>query len=415
MNVIRSKLIEEARRFRDLGRYIEARNLYRKAANVENDLLLSLEVSGMLMEQGLVAVSLDKVNSALTRFRQDTSDEVALALAEMLQSFGVAATTMQFSEPLRIGTGIYKKYLLNLPVHQYQKTHVSLQGVFLQMRVLAETCGFDVSTTLTPPVHHLDSLYHQLINEQRYEEALRIAKHYSRVAQSQYQATLLEKFVSETQIPNLEKARGLEYLVDLTNDRESSTHLEEALKLYEAEKHVTGPLLLMIRKQKRRLPSESNKRREIRNALLKVKQDLESLGEYMGTCEAIIVLYDIAREELDSQLRTQLDQEMQRLEVVRNYPLRWMNLQYQLALQWDVVGPSIGQSLESLEAMWHTLESTEAPLMRVRIAHLLSKKYRSLGNSSTSDDWTTKATNDRMVGPRYMQFTHGADDFYRRV
>jgi CHAT domain-containing protein len=414
----RSELIKTAHCLRDLGRYPEAHEYYSQAANVEDDLILSVDFASMLVEQGQNRKGLDQINVALARYRHSSSVDAMLAVAEMFQASVKSGATMRFADSLKLGIELYEKHLLNLSMEEYKKELVQLLGLYLGLRHLAELCGLDVSTAPTPSEEHLELLYLFLLRKQWFWQALQISKHFSRLAEVQSQTKLLAHFILQA-VSDLEKANAFEFLADLSREAlrhdEALKYLESARDLYGKGTHVTGLHMVEMQMIKLRLPGSSAQRQRDRLALMQIKQRLEELQYPFGVRQTIMTLYNFAQEDQDDALRTKLDQEMQKLEATYNCPLQWIMTQHQLILHWDLVCPSRGQMLQPLEAMWDILKDSDVPIMRVRIASTLSDKYCSLGNEAKGRQWATEAENSRDAVPRRERFMHGTDEFYRKV
>src|SRR5437868_5956567 len=99
----RAESLNEAQRLWKLGCYYKAHVQFCKVSEQHDDLSLGVEVAGMLLEQGCVKKSLDKISEALDQFRDTTSEQDVLALAEILKAMATASTTIRFSGPLKIG------------------------------------------------------------------------------------------------------------------------------------------------------------------------------------------------------------------------------------------------------------------------------------------------------------------------
>ncbi|KAF2174822.1 hypothetical protein K469DRAFT_685236 [Zopfia rhizophila CBS 207.26] len=416
MGESRAESLKEAQRLRKLGCYPEAYVQFCKASEQHDDLSLAVEVARMFLEQGYVKKSLEKINKALDQFRDTTSDQEVLALAEILQTAATASMTMRFSGPLKIGAELYNRYLLRLRAEQYEERMVTLLTVYLLMTTLAETCGFDI-TVPRPSLGFLQSLHAHLINKEQFAQALQIARIHGAMAGPRMRTKLLEEFLAVHHLPDLIKADGLAefsgslYGQDLRD--EAIAKLETAKMLYQKTGHATGPLLMEVQRYNIDLNGPDPQSHNKKNGLFRLKEDLERYQHYWGVNQVLQCLYRLAQLQQDDMLRVELDRESISLAEIRG--LDWIAQQYFMMRQWEMAGPSAGQLLQPLEAIYETLLDTEAPVIRSAVASALAKVYQGLGDTVNAEKWVAEEKKEPTAVPRYARFLVGKDAFIQEL
>jgi hypothetical protein len=119
-------LIEEARKFRDLGRYNEAIVRFEGALReYRHDFGLAVTVAAMNMEQGLLGDCRDrlaKLEGELDRQREDPGD---IAVFDMLMALSTAIATVKFTEPMERATAVYERCIVGRPVEAFDRKMVS--------------------------------------------------------------------------------------------------------------------------------------------------------------------------------------------------------------------------------------------------------------------------------------------------
>ncbi|KAF2188396.1 hypothetical protein K469DRAFT_748695 [Zopfia rhizophila CBS 207.26] len=379
----RAESLNEAQRLWKLGCYSEAHVQFCKASEQHDGLSLGMDVAGMLLEQGCAKKGLDKINEALDQFRDTTSEQGVLAPAEILQAMATASTTIRFSGPLKIGADLYNRHLLRLRVEQYKKW-----------------------------MGHL-------LRKEQFAQALQIAKIHGTMAGPRMRTKLLEELLTVPRLPDLIRADGLAEFSDLLyrQDRqdEAIAKLDTAKALYQKTGHATGPLLVEVQIINIDLHGHDPQLHNKRSELLRLKEELERYQHYGGVGQALQCLYQLARLQHDDMLRVELDHESLRLAEIRGFPLDWIMQQYLMVRLWETAGPSTGQMLQSLQAIYETMADTEAPAIRIGVASALAKGYRNLGDAVNAEKWAAEEKKGPKAAPRYARFLDGTDDFFREL
>jgi hypothetical protein len=122
----REALIEEARKFRGLGRYNDALVRFEGALQEHrHDLGLAVTVAAMMMEQGLLGDCHDRLTELegeLDRQREDPGD---IAVFDMIMACSTAVATAKFTEPMARATAVYERCIVGRPVDAFDKKLVS--------------------------------------------------------------------------------------------------------------------------------------------------------------------------------------------------------------------------------------------------------------------------------------------------
>ena len=122
----RKALIEEARKFRDLGRYNEAIVRFEGALRERrDDLGLAVTVAAMNMEQGLLGDCHDRLaelEGKLDRQREDPGD---IAVFDMIMALSTAVAKVKFTEPMERATTVYERCIVGRSVDAFDWKLVS--------------------------------------------------------------------------------------------------------------------------------------------------------------------------------------------------------------------------------------------------------------------------------------------------
>lgn len=116
----------EARRLGDLGYYKDAAKFY-AAAEAEHSppqLSLILEVCGFNLEQGLVGMALDRLNSTTDLIDRTKEEPLQLATFDLLSAYVGALSSVRFTRPLEKAIGVFNEQLLGKSIEEYEKRRV---------------------------------------------------------------------------------------------------------------------------------------------------------------------------------------------------------------------------------------------------------------------------------------------------
>jgi hypothetical protein len=124
MSLSRTELLTEARRLRDLGRYIDSLSKFREVQSLQDGVALRAEVAGMFLEQGYLLRCHGELSSRLSSPQDRDTDPVGSATADMLLCFSTAVTTVHFSDQIQGAVNLYESHLAALTISDYTGQHV---------------------------------------------------------------------------------------------------------------------------------------------------------------------------------------------------------------------------------------------------------------------------------------------------
>jgi hypothetical protein len=116
----------QARRLGNLGFYKDAAGLY-AAAEAEHPhppLLLHIEISGHLIEQGLVGAAVDKCKSRVAQMNRDQEEPLQLALLDLLLASVEMYSTVRLANPLERAVSVFNEHLRDRAIEEYDKQTV---------------------------------------------------------------------------------------------------------------------------------------------------------------------------------------------------------------------------------------------------------------------------------------------------
>ena len=405
--------LKEAQRLRDLGYYRKALVFYEEAERERRSLLVAVEIASMHLEQGLLKDGINKIQVSFNTFCESTEDRVVMAMGEILQQFAMAFSTGQFTRHLEAGERLFNELLRGRPPQKLDKRMLSIGLCYAHLRFAAATIGVETSCQ-TPSQGYWIDLFQELVREHRFAEALRVAKVQVLSESPAARFELLDALLEESTLPDIVRAETLyEYADSLQTamrTEESYVKLELADKFYRKVGHGTGPLIVDIQ----RLLSQIG--REQSSGLVakfeRLQADLEDLGDWAGGLKAIKAMYEVALRDTDDELCRKLDRKLLHYKDVRGSLFDWCLQQTATLSRWNWLGPNSGMLLESLEALYKTLETMEMPLPRASVATSLSDQYKRLGNPNEAAKWAAKVTN---AFPSRWDFMYGKDEFYNKV
>ena len=290
---------------------------------------------------------------------------------------------------------------------------VTLQLIAAHLRSLAAAFGVNAHAP-GPSQEAWAALFHQLVQKNRFAEALRVAKIHSTFATSSQRMTLVETLLNIDVLPDLVRAEAHDEYGILLRERlqadQSSAQFKLAEELYRKIGHATGPLLIEVRRLTRSIGTQSPG--DIVARLFGIKAELEDLGYWGGSLQTVQALYEVAMHEVDDELRRSLDRELLRLKDLKGSSLDWCMQQSVVLTRWSFSGENAGILLASFEALYQTLSTMEAPRLRESVATKLRDHYQQLGDPAKAAEWANEAPDAQPVPWRYL---HGKDDFYNQV
>jgi hypothetical protein len=117
-----------------LGFFNQAVQCFRDILSAKSDLAISVELSGVLMQQGCISAGMEMLTKAMDEF-QDHEDKIAnaslIASAQMSQAIMTAYVTGRFSPVTELVVGLYNDHLRDLSVDMFKKRTVS--HVYIEM------------------------------------------------------------------------------------------------------------------------------------------------------------------------------------------------------------------------------------------------------------------------------------------
>jgi tetratricopeptide (TPR) repeat protein len=120
----------QAQKLWKLARFAEAEVSFLKALNGQDDLLPSVELAAMYLDQGCFKKCLEELNKSLDRFEESHHQSGLIGAGRMLQALTTASVELTFSGPLKQAVELYNDHLAGLPAEQYDKHQVSERSCF---------------------------------------------------------------------------------------------------------------------------------------------------------------------------------------------------------------------------------------------------------------------------------------------
>ena len=206
-------------------------------------------------------------------------------------------------------------------------------------------------------------------------------------------SSLHDRLLLESSIPDLIRAKVLlkcsELLEDNGKTELAKERTAEAIGLFQKQKHAYGPMLIELKQLGSPSPTLSASQR-----ITKIKEFqtmFEAVGNWADATMALQHRYKIAITELsDAKLGESIYEESLRIPGTAQGSIPWITWQLGVfrTLQWT--GANTGRSLASIKALYTSLEDSEAPLLREKIAALLGEVYENLGNKTEAVKWISR-------------------------
>lgn len=117
--------LAQAQKLWKLARFAEAELFFLKALKEQDDLLPSVELAAMYLNQGCFKKCLEELNRSLDRFGESHRQTGLIGAGRMLQALTTASVELTFSGPLKKAVELYNYHLAGLPAEQYDKHQVS--------------------------------------------------------------------------------------------------------------------------------------------------------------------------------------------------------------------------------------------------------------------------------------------------
>lgn len=115
----------QARKLWKLARFAEAEFFFLEALKEQNELLPSVELAAMYLDQGCFKKCLEELNRSLDRFEASHHQSGLMGAGRMLQALTTASVELTFSRPLKKAVELYNYHLAGLLAEQYDKHQVS--------------------------------------------------------------------------------------------------------------------------------------------------------------------------------------------------------------------------------------------------------------------------------------------------
>jgi tetratricopeptide (TPR) repeat protein len=113
--------LAQAQKLWKLARFEEAERFFLKALKDQDDLLPSVELAAMYLDQGCFKKCLGELNRSLDRFEESYHQSGLIGAGRMLQALTTASVEITFSGPLEKAVELYSCHLAGLPAEQYDK------------------------------------------------------------------------------------------------------------------------------------------------------------------------------------------------------------------------------------------------------------------------------------------------------
>ena len=265
---------------------------------------------------------------------------------------------------------------LGYPAHNIPKTDIQkVQGLF---RHCMAQGWFDDAELMA----RIYSDYYS--SEREYRESVSV---------DAQKASLYQDLLTQSSVPEHVRAKSLircsQLLQESGNIERARDKMSEAKAIYEKQKHVSGVLLIEMDRLALPLPSLSSLQRVA--GLEAIKKRLEKSGHWSDALTALQYIYRISIMELSDTKRAEgIYQETLASPGTSQGSISWILWQLEVfrTLQWT--GAKTGRSLASVTALYNSLVDSEAPLLREKIAALLSEIYQNLGDQPQAVTWRSR-------------------------
>ncbi|EXJ86689.1 hypothetical protein A1O3_03642 [Capronia epimyces CBS 606.96] len=409
----------EARRLGDLGFYRDAAELYAvvEAEQPISPLNLLLEVSGFNIEQGLIGVVVDRLNSRTGQIDRSQEKPLELALFDLLWASVEVSSTVRLADPLAKAIGVFNEHLRDRAVEDYDKQTAYLAVIYHGFCRVVGLVGFmkdDPPPVLTP--ERFREIFHHLQEGGQHKVAFKLAVCYGALPESfeGSHLTLLDTLIqSDLDSDVLRADIFLEYAEALeAQDKaeDASMYLELAEHLYVRAGHAYGPLYIQIKRLRK--GGEPGERQQRIESLFRIKSELENLANWHGVRQALQALHQINLETPDDSLSTSLNVELLKVRGICRNDLDWVSQRMIIVRRWCHTYANIAQSLQALEELYDDMKDMDAPIMLADLVMLLYDAYTKIGDAKRANLWLSQ---QRHLLPRSFMILFDLEPFFQRL
>jgi hypothetical protein len=235
-------------------------------------------------------------------------------------------------------------------------------------------------------------LYRHLVDTGRFDKAYHVADFPNVVAKGNHDRSLLEDLLRQPNLPDLTRADALIWHSDLLSESGEIDHSmaqrNEAEALFQKKGHAYGVLMIQIARCSSTQSISSVAVRK--KTLLRIKHEMEDIGQWFGVRKSMNGLYELAIETSDEELMLELDREFDRIRPICMSPLEWVGHATVNFHRWSMSGLHTAKMLPSIESLYSDFEKTDVPQCLVVLASLLSKAYSKLGDTTKAAEWEAK-------------------------